>query len=41
MPSISPRSNILRIEGDAVELASYDNRLVAAAKALHIPLADL
>jgi predicted nucleic acid-binding protein len=31
----------LRGKGDAVELASYDNRLLAAAQALGIPLAGL
>jgi predicted nucleic acid-binding protein len=31
----------LRTQGDSVELASYDNRLVAAAHALGIPMAAL
>jgi predicted nucleic acid-binding protein len=31
----------LRVRGEAVELASYDNRLLAAAQALEIPLAAL
>ena len=31
----------LREQGETVELASYDNRLLAAAKALGIPLAAL
>jgi hypothetical protein len=33
--------DFLRAQGDPVELASYDNRLVAAAQSLDIPLADL
>ena len=31
----------LRRQGEAVELASYDNRLIAAAEALGIPIATL
>jgi hypothetical protein len=31
----------LRQQGQAIELASYDNRLLAAAQALGIPLAEL
>jgi predicted nucleic acid-binding protein len=31
----------LRAQGDSVELASYDNRLLAAARALAIPIAAL
>ena len=31
----------LRAQGDSVELASYDNRLLAAAHALRIPMAAL
>jgi hypothetical protein len=31
----------LRERGDSVELASYDNRLIAAARALGVPLAAL
>ncbi len=31
----------LRGQGDSVELASYDNRLLAAAQALGVPLAAL
>ena len=31
----------LRRQGDSVELASYDNRLLAAAQALGVPLAAL
>jgi uncharacterized protein len=31
----------LRDQGEAVELASYDNRLTAAAQALGIPLVEL
>ena len=33
--------DFLRQQGEAVELASYDNRLSAAARALGIPLAPL
>jgi hypothetical protein len=33
--------DFLRAQGDPVELASYDDRLVSAAQALGIPLADL
>jgi hypothetical protein len=33
--------DFLRGRGEAVELASYDNRLIAAAQALGIPLAAL
>jgi predicted nucleic acid-binding protein len=33
--------DFLRDRGDTVELASYDNRLTAAAQALGIPLASL
>ena len=33
--------DFLRAQGDPVELASYDNRLIAAAQALSIPLAQL
>jgi len=31
--------DFLRRQGDAIELASYDNRLLAAARALEIPTA--
>ena len=31
----------LRADGDTIELASYDGRLIAAAAALGIPLAEL
>jgi hypothetical protein len=31
----------LRAQGDSVELASYDNRLLTAARALGVPLAAL
>jgi len=31
----------LRSQGDSVELASYDNRLLTAARALGVPLAAL
>ncbi len=31
--------DFLRTQGEPVELASYDNRLVAAARALEIPIA--
>ena len=31
----------LRRQGETVELASYDNRLLAAAQALGIPIAAL
>lgn len=31
----------LRGQGETVELASYDNRLLAAARALAIPVAEL
>jgi hypothetical protein len=33
--------DFLRTEGDPVELASYDNRLITAAQALGIQLTDL
>ena len=33
--------NFLLAQGDQVELASYDNRLVVAARALGIPLSEL
>ena len=33
--------DFLRGQGEAVELASYDNRLLAAARALGIPIAAL
>jgi predicted nucleic acid-binding protein len=33
--------DFLRRRGDSIELASYDNRLVAAAQSLGIPLAAL
>jgi len=31
----------LRQQGEAVELASYDNRLIAAARAMQIPITAL
>lgn len=31
----------LRVQGHAIELASYDRQMLAAARALKIPLADL
>lgn len=34
-------ADYLRRQGDPVELASYDNRLITAARALGIPLAAL
>jgi predicted nucleic acid-binding protein len=34
-------AEFLRAQGESVELASYDNRLVAAARAMSIPLATL
>jgi len=33
--------DFLRTQGEPVELASYDNRLVAAARVLEIPIAAL
>jgi predicted nucleic acid-binding protein len=33
--------DFLRLQGEAVKLASYDTRLVAAARALGIPLVAL
>jgi hypothetical protein len=33
--------DFLRAQGDPVELASYDNRLISTARVLGIPLADL
>jgi PIN domain len=33
--------DFLRQRGETVELASYDNRLIAAARALGMPLVDL
>jgi uncharacterized protein len=33
--------DFLRTQGEPVELASYDKRLVAAARALEIPIAAL
>jgi predicted nucleic acid-binding protein len=35
------KMDFLRKNGESVELASYDNRLIAAAQALGIPLAAL
>jgi hypothetical protein len=33
--------DFLRTQGEPVELESYDNRLVAAARSLEIPIATL
>jgi predicted nucleic acid-binding protein len=34
-------ADYLRRQGEAIELASYDNRLIAAAQAIGIPLAEM